>query len=666
MTDPYANAAIPQAPTTPPPPQGDPYAAATPDPYANAAQPPQHWYDTAVKEVGDVASGFKTALNQTGETAMNVVGATGIPQRVNPKGWEQSRQQTHDIAHAPLDTGGKMAGAAIENIIEFFAGDEALKGLSMAARVKELASVERALKNSPVMTRMLGNAVRAQTVGTTQAAVHGASGGQAVAQGSLAAVGGAAIEGGMAGGGKLLNLIRPTTEKVLGEELPVLASQAKGASPSAESIADIRSTPEYATAQQEGAQRGIVNRAQRTAASELHKLNAARAARWVEGEGVANFAPEAEAATIPSGRRITSGQAQLPETTATNGQPQLPEATATGAPQLEAGGQPTGGMARTNELGAFEGEFPPQPNGATAAPTAETPTPAGPNGQRVKFVEEQPPNFAPIDVHPEIQNVRSFGDAADLIRKHAAPVFDRFDKATGGEYMRLRGLRDQAYAAEDYNGVRSAEKAIDDLFPNLRGKIDRTDYSTARSAWRTSKVLDAVHNAVDRSLNIGDESLAADADVFRGINGGTLMRGINRLVRDYGRTAIEDVIGKDGLTGLTKISALTQTPQRAALYGQKVGEVAHAAMGGERAGLIPSTIDWSRRALLHQFATNPRAAQAMEFALKHDVPATTTFKILTTLMGNQMQIEDKNVVPADESRGIKPVNLPVLKEEPKQ
>jgi len=84
-----------------------------------ATEQPKHWYDTAVKEVGDVASGFKTALNQTGETGMKIVGATGIPQRINPEGWEQSRQQTHDIAHAPLDTGGKMAGAAIENIIEF-------------------------------------------------------------------------------------------------------------------------------------------------------------------------------------------------------------------------------------------------------------------------------------------------------------------------------------------------------------------------------------------------------------------------------------------------------------------------------------------------------------------------------------------------------------------
>src|SRR5258708_10434198 len=38
MTDPYANAAIPQV-QPPAPPQGDPYAA-MPDPYANAAHPP--------------------------------------------------------------------------------------------------------------------------------------------------------------------------------------------------------------------------------------------------------------------------------------------------------------------------------------------------------------------------------------------------------------------------------------------------------------------------------------------------------------------------------------------------------------------------------------------------------------------------------------------------
>ena len=546
-------------------------------------KPPSHWYDTAVSELGDLGSGFKTALNQTGETAMRAVAAP-IPQQFIPQGWQRSQQQTHDIAHAPLDTGGKVAGAAIENILEFVAGDEALKGLTTAAKVTKLASVERAMQNSPVLARMLGNAVRAQAVGTTQAAAHGATGGEAVTQGAINAVGGAAVEGVMQGGGKLLKLLRPTTQDVLGETVPVLASQTAGASPTAESVADIRSEPTFAKAQQEGGQRGIVNRAQRTAATELNKLNAARAARWVEGERGINLAPEAGTPTAPADRQLPSGQ------------PQLPAATPTTAPQLEGGAAPTG-MANTGEVGPYEGDFPEQPDqGATPQPGATAAQPATTPQPRVKYLEEQPPNFNPIDVQKAIQNVNTFQDAANVIRKHAAPIFDRFDSLTDGEYTRLRGLRDQAYAAEDYKGVNQAEQGIDGLFDNIRGKMDRTDYRAAKSAWRSSKILDAVHDAVDRSVNLSDASLATDSDVPRGINGGILMRGINRLTRSYGRTAVEDIIGKDGLTGLTRLSALTQSPQREALYGQKVGEVMHPLTGGNRVGFIPSTIDWSRRA----------------------------------------------------------------------
>jgi hypothetical protein len=643
---------VPQAAAAPPPPPPgfvpQQAAASSPDD-DDQEDKPFSWGQFA----SDVASGFKTSLNQTGETAMKVVGAA-VPDRFTPEGWKQSQAQTHAIANAPLDTGGKMTGAALENIIEFVAGDEALKGVSTAAKVTQLASVERALKNSPVLTRMLGNAVRAQTVGTTLAAAHGATGGEAVAQGSLAALGGAATEGTLKGAQKFLKLIRPTTADVLGETLPVLASQEPGASPLAENVAAIQSEPGIAKEQQQGGQRGIVNRAQRTAASELHKLNAARTARWVEGEGVANFAPDAETPVAPTDRQLPSGQ------------PQLPAATATDAPQLEGGTAPTG-VARTNQVGAYEGDFQPQPNGGGQA----TPTPAdataapGPNGQRVKYVEEQPANFDPIDVNKEIQGVRTFGDAADLIRKHASPIFDRFDKATGGEYMRLRGIRDAAYSAGDYKGVNEAEKGIDDLFDSTRGKIDRTDYKAARTAWRSSRILDALHDAISRSINIPDEGIAADSKVWRGVNGGTLMRGLNRIVTDYHRAPVEDIIGPDGLTGLYKFSSLTQTPQRAALYGEKAADVVNSALADKRAGLIPSTIDWSRRVLFHQLAINPRWGQVMDYAIKHDIPASTTAKILVNVMGNtnrQQRTEDETVVPGDEERGIQPVTLPVLKD----
>jgi len=627
--------------TIPPPPEGFAPVAATPDVpppppgfapvAADPSTPPQHWYDTAVTELGDLSSGFKTALNQTGETAMNVVGKSGLNRL---PGWQRSAAQTHDIASAPLDTPGKMAGAAIENIIEFAAGDEALKGLSTAAKFAELSKVEQALKKSPVLTRMLGNAVRAQAVGTTQAAAHGASGGEAVATGSLAALGGAALEGLAEGGKNLLSILKPSTEMVMGEPMPVLASQKPKASSLAQNVASISSEPAIATAQQEASQRAITNRAQAIAERELHKLNAARANRWREFEGTMNLAPKEQPGTAP---RLTSGAPQL-------------EATTEGVPRLEAGEQPSG-VARTDEVGAYEGDFPEQPQ-------ASTPATPKPQGQKVQYIQEVGPNFDPIDAKTEAVKVRSFGEAADKIREHASPIFDTFDKATNGEYMRLRNIRDEAYASGDYAGVRNAENAIDKLFDmnSLRGKIDRLEYRTVKSAWRTNKVLDAVHDAVARSLNIQNEEMAAfakDDDVWRGISGSRLQGGLNRLTgpkAPYTMGELKEVLGEDTLRGLQKMASRLQSPRYATEFGQKVGDVANEVLlqGEKKLPLIPAHVLYARNKLLHQLAINPRASSVIDYAVKNKLAAATTARVLTGIIGNQWARESNEPEPGQE------------------
>jgi hypothetical protein len=572
--------------------------------------------------VSDVASGVKTGLNQTGETAMRILGATpGVGDLLHmAPGWQRSQQQTHEIANAPIDTGGKALGYVGENILEFIAGDEALKGLSSAAKISELSRVEQALKKSPVLTRMLGNAVRAQTVGTAQAAMHGASGGQAVLQGTGAAVGGAALEGTLAGASRFLNLIRPSTIDVMGQPMTRLASQTPGAAQISSDVADIGSSTRVAREQQQVAASAIKTRAQQVAARELDKLNAARRTRWMPGEGEMNLAPEAE--PLPAERQLPSGQPALPATT-----------TPSGAPQIEAGAQPTG-IARTGEVGPYEGAFEEPSTNGQAAPGQAGPAPQRPP-QRVSYVEERPANFAPIDSAQEAAGVQSFGDAADKIREHAGPVFDRFDKVTNGEYTNLRALRDEAYANDDYAGVRTAEKGIDSLFDwhNVRGQIDRLDYQSAKSAWKTSKMLDAVHDAVSKSFNLSDESIATDADVWRGINGGRLMTGINRLTKDYTRGELEDVIGKDGLTGLAKIASLTQSPQRAALYGEKVNEAADAVAQGARKAKMPATLNWARNLLLHRIATSPAAASRFNYIFENKIPPAIYRPLLNSLLG---------------------------------
>jgi hypothetical protein len=549
-----------------------------------------------------------------------------------------------------MNTPGRMAGNAIENIIEFASGDEALKGASMLTKINELKPLAEAMKKSPILTRILGNAVRQGTVGTGQSLAHGNTLGTALTTGAVAGGGGAAVEGLATGAGELVSKIRPSTTEALGETLPVLASQKPGAAPISEAVAAIGSEPKFAQGIQQGAQRGIVNRAQQTAYNELEKLNQARQARWMAGERDINLAPETTPPTAPPERQLGTGQ------------PQLPEATASTAPQIEAGA-PAAGLARTGEVGPYEGEFPEGQPGAAApaAPTTTQPT----GGNRVQYIEERPPNFQPIDSTAEVQGIRSFKDAAKKIQQHAAPIFQRFDTATGGEYTRLRGLMDDAYNKEDYGQVHALEDQIDGLFDQTRGKVDRTDFQAAKSAWRSSKVLEAVHSAVSRAFNISDESLAADANAWRGINGGKLMNGINRLTERYGRKPIENIIGSDGLTGLTKIASLTQTPQRAAMYGQVVGDVTNQIAGmATKPGLIGSTANEARKLVLHSVATNPRVARMVEYAAMNRVAPNIAAPLIAATINGQVSseaqptIEDREVVPANQERGIQSVTLP--------
>jgi hypothetical protein len=604
---------------------------------------PSHWYDAAAHELGELNTGFTSALSQTGLTAEKAIGAIPGVGPAFQRATATARAADEARAAQPMNTPGRMAGSAIENIIEFASGDELLKGASTLAKVEKLAPLASTLKKLPPrLLEIMANGVRQGTVGTGQALAHGKDLTTALETGAAAGAGGAALEGVQAGGAKILSKIAPSTTEALGETLPVLASQKPGAAPLAEDLADIRSTPKYAQEQQLGAQKGIVNRAQRTAYNELEKLNAARQARWVQGERDINLAPEAQPEVAGTDRQLGTGQAQLPSDTTT--QPTAPQLGAGGQPQLEAG-EPPAGLARTNEVGPYEGEIPesqPSQPGQQqpAQPTQPTPQPGG---RRVSYIEEKPPNFQPIDSTAEVQNIRSFGDAAKKIREHAAPIFARFDSATGGEYTRLRGELDDAYNNEDYGAVHKLEDSIDGLFDQTQGKVDRTDFKAAKSAWRSSKVLDAVHSAVSRAFNISDESLASDANAWRGINGGKLMNGINRLTERYGRAPIENIIGKDGLTGLTKIATLTQTPQRAAMYGQVIGDAAnYMASIPSKAGFIKGTVKGFRNVLLHQAAVNPRVAKMLEYAAMNRVaPQIAAPLIAATVNGVGQQTQEQ-------------------------
>lgn len=258
-------------------------AGATLNTPSAAPQPEQkpHWYDAIVNhtgelipETGQVLEGVKKGINETGATAMRALSATpfiGAGLKATP-GWNQSQQQTQQIADAPNDTAGKTAGYAIENIIEFAAGDELLKGLSVGQKLTKLAPLVKYLEKFPKLAEALHAGIQQGTVSTAQALAHGASAGDALKEGAIGGVTGGAVEGVAQGVTKLVEHVRPREMNIDGVKFPILRSQE--ANPS--SLQDFAAKPNdrgTARVQNAAGQQVIENAAKKAVDTNLGEVN---------------------------------------------------------------------------------------------------------------------------------------------------------------------------------------------------------------------------------------------------------------------------------------------------------------------------------------------------------------------------------------------------------
>lgn len=180
--------------------------------------------------IAHTATGIVKGAAETGHTAGALINkATGG----NVPGLPTSFQQPAGLESANT---GESVGKGIEGVGEFFMGDEALKGLSIAERMGLGAKVAKLAESNPVIAKIIDaglKAVRTGTVGTVQAAAHGATPGDSLTSGAVAGGTGMALEG-VAG---LVNKVAPTIKSIAGELIPVRASQASGWADAAENVA---------------------------------------------------------------------------------------------------------------------------------------------------------------------------------------------------------------------------------------------------------------------------------------------------------------------------------------------------------------------------------------------------------------------------------------------
>jgi hypothetical protein len=98
---------------------------------------------------------------------------------------DQSSQGTGILGEAPASSteteaqgASETTGKVIENVLEFMAGDEALKGLSLGQKLKKFSTVAKFLEDNPFLaklldSKLLGSAASNAIVGGTQNAAHG-------------------------------------------------------------------------------------------------------------------------------------------------------------------------------------------------------------------------------------------------------------------------------------------------------------------------------------------------------------------------------------------------------------------------------------------------------------------------------------------------------------
>jgi hypothetical protein len=133
---------------------------------------------------------------------------------------------------------GQNVGAGFEDVLEFLAGDEVLKTLSVAQRLKKMLGAAEFLEKYPVLARLAkigANSVRQGTVGAAQGIAHGETPDEALETGAVTGATGGVLEG---AADLVSSKLAPKVKQLVGVDVPVRGSQDSVIAKGAETLAD--------------------------------------------------------------------------------------------------------------------------------------------------------------------------------------------------------------------------------------------------------------------------------------------------------------------------------------------------------------------------------------------------------------------------------------------
>lgn len=177
------------------------------------------WDQMKDMKIGDVSlwdammAGLKIGIKHaTGD--VNNTGSTVDQLR---SGFSKSLQRTMGLRgdDTMATTGAEKVGGSVEDAMEFMAGDEVLKGLSMADRLRKLAPVAKVFQEFPRLAAAVSNMVRQGSVSLAQSEAKGSDNPGQNALETMA----------LSGLSEAVPALSPAKTKIGGTDIPVSAAQ---------------------------------------------------------------------------------------------------------------------------------------------------------------------------------------------------------------------------------------------------------------------------------------------------------------------------------------------------------------------------------------------------------------------------------------------------------
>lgn len=638
----------------------------------------------------DVLAGAGAGVERT------LAGADRLARKLSGSQPTQIEQGLQNEAARPTTGVAQKVGEAGETIGEFFTGEELLGLLGKAGaamtgveKLKQAQQIATVMQKSPMIAKLVHiglSAVKAGTVGAAQEEVRtggdeeGQPGRVGLETGVLAGLTHGAAEGVSA----LARSIAPRTVEIAGEKIPALASQVDRQGNLTGAAAE--GAPKVAQAQQQGGQNIIRNVAQDAVEKTLNEINATRqvAARAGEtasqlpaGEGAKPFfslgttppTEEAEGDLLQNAGKaprhafeqpqFTEGSRPKPRGGVNEGSQGADIETAE-TPEARADRVGGGGTLSTNDPRQAEAwryqlqelmdskEF----GQLSDQEQARVRTGHEQLEQQLGLYYNSPyaNRFAPADVAAARANVRDFGQAANEIQSAAQPVYAALDRVSNGQFTKLRrqaalaarAIKTSADPEAAQTRLDQANDAIGDLITRHSSELGQQDYNAARLAWQRSTTLDGVHNTIERMANGITLEESERAGLPRVITGNAKQLQ-NWLSQGNNATRLQQIIGRDGIDNLKRMSVLLSKVDtarstsnvllhtahelhRSLREGAVLGGLAGEALGGHWAtgagiGAGVGAVSFTAKQVLRAAAASPRVGQLVEYAATHGVPA---------------------------------------------